>query len=124
MLAQLASLLVGMAPLSRRALLVTTSSAALLAPPRAANAFNINTFVTSLDKEALTRTPADFSQVVEIRPISGPQGVTNALVIVDAGNAGDFEYVWLKNAKTGKILGVANSAAPPPMVVKAQVPRV
>ena len=41
-----------------------------------------------------------------------------------AGNAGDFDYVWLKNAKTGKVLGtVANRAAPGEMVVKATAER-
>ena len=109
--------------LSRRAA-VAGGVAVVSLPPRAAQAFNINTFVVQLDKDAEKRTAADFSQVVEMRPISGPSGVNTALVIIDAGNAGDFEYVWLKDAKTGKVLGtVANKAAPPPMVVKASAPR-
>ena len=66
---------------------------------------------------------ADFTQVIEMRPISGPSGVKNALVLIDAGNAGDFDYVWLKNAKTGKVLGVASKAAPPPMIVRVAVER-
>ena len=91
--------------------------------PRRANALNINTYVAGLDKDATKRTQADFSSVVEIRPISGPAGIKKGLVIVDAGNAGDFDFVWLKDAKSGKILGVANKKAPPPMIVKADAER-
>ena len=101
-----------------------TAVAAVAATPGPALAFNIVAEVASLDKSATTRTEADFSQVVEMRPISGPTGVKNALVIIDAGNAGDFDYVWLKEAKSGKVLGtVANKAAPPPMIVRATAER-
>jgi hypothetical protein len=106
--------------LSRRNAL---AAAGLLAVPAPAKAFNVDTFVAALDRDAVSRTAADFSSVIELRPISGPTGVKNALVIIDAGNAGDFEYVWLKIAKTGKVLGVANRAAPPPMRVRATAPR-
>ena len=105
---------------SRRGVL---SAGAAFAASSPAHAFNIDTYVKQLDKEATKRTAADFSQVVEMRPISGPQGIKTALVIIDAGNAGDFDYVWLKNAKTGKILAVSSKAAPPPYVVRATVER-
>ena len=98
--------------------------AAAAIPCAPASAFNINTFVAQLDKDTTKRTAADFSQVVEMRPISGPTGVSTALVLIDAGNAGDFEYVWLKDEKSGKVLGtVANKAAPPPMIVRVAAPR-
>lgn len=79
--------------------------------------------MSELDREAgETRTSADFTSVIQVTPISGPVGIGNALVVVDAGNAGDFEYLWLKDALSGKVLAVASSKAPT-MTIKAQIPR-
>ena len=100
-----------------------TAGAAIIAAPRAASAFDVKRYVTSLDTEATTRTPADFTQVIEMTPMSGPTGVKNALVTIDAENAGEFDFVWIKDAKTGKVLGTANKLAPPPMRVRATVER-
>ena len=116
------ALIVGMATpnLSRRGVLSAGAAAAISSP---AYAFNLQQYVKQLDAETTKRIAADFSTVVEMRPISGPQGIKTALVIIDAGNAGDFEYVWLKDAKSGKILAVGSSKAPPPFIVRATVER-
>ena len=82
-------------------------------PPRAALALNVERAVAQLDAEATKRTGADFSSVVEIRPISGALGVQNALVILDAGNVREFDYVWIKDEISGKVLAVTTKAAPP-----------
>ena len=116
------ALIVGLATpnLSRRGVLSAGAAAAISSP---AYAFNLQQYVKQLDAETTKRIAADFSTVVEMRPISGPQGIKTALVIIDAGNAGDFEYVWLKDAKSGKILAVGSSKAPPPFIVRATVER-
>ena len=79
--------------------------------------------LTLLDKETAERTEADFSSVIEIRPIGGPLGAASALVVVDAGNAGDFDYVWLKNAATNEVVATIGKKQPPPMMIKAPLAR-
>jgi hypothetical protein len=89
-------------------------------PPRAALALNVERAVAQLDAEATKRVAADFSSVVEIRPISGALGVQSALVILDAGNMREFDYVWIKDEISGKVLGVTTKEAPPyPIKVSA-----
>ena len=44
-------------------------------------------------------------------------------MIVDAGNAGDFEFMWLKDAVTGEVLSTAYNKLPPPMLIKTSVAR-
>ena len=69
------------------------AAAAGVLPLRPALALNIERAVAQLDAEATKRTEADFSSVVEIRPISGALGVSNALVIRGApipGFAADY----------------------------------
>ena len=114
--------LVHPAHLGRRGIIHSVTAAAASATffPQAAQALNIELTVSEIDRAATKRTPADFSSVLEIRPISGPLGVGNGLVILDAGNAGDFDYVWLRNEKTGKVIKATSKAAPPgPLKVNA-----
>ena len=99
--------------LSRRVVLSSTAAAAGVRPLRPALALNIERAVAQLDAEATKRTEADFSSVVEIRPISGALGVSNALVILDAGNVREFDYVWLKDEISGKVLAATTKEAPP-----------
>ena len=97
----------------RHATGIFLGAAAATPLPRPARALNIERLVAELDREATKRTPADFSSVMEIRPISGPLGVKSALVIMDAGNAGQFDYVWIKDELSGKVIAVTSAAAPP-----------
>ena len=108
--------------LSRRVVFSSTAAAAAagVLPLRPALALNIERAVAQLDAEATKRTEADFSSVVEIRPISGALGVSNALVILDAGNVREFDYVWLKDEISGKVLAATTKEAPPlPIKVSA-----
>lgn len=104
---------------SRRGAVAAATASFGIAP---ATAFNLERFVAEIDRGAASRTSADFSSVIQVTPISGPVGVGSALVTVDAGNAGDFEYLWLKDAFSGKILAAASSKAPT-MTIKAQIAR-
>jgi len=107
---------------SRRSLATQAVAAAatLVCAPRSSLALNLELLVGRLDAEAKYRTAADFSSVVEVRPISGP--TVSALVVVDAGNAGDFEYVWLKDELKNKVISVRSSGSPS-MMIKVPVPR-
>ena len=108
-------------PTSRRQLL--GAAAASVAAARPAAAVDVRRTIAQIQRDAPSTTAADFSSVIEIRPISGPAGAGQALVIVDAGNAGDFEFMWLKDSATGEILSTAYSKLPPPMMIKAAVAR-
>jgi hypothetical protein len=106
----------------RRAAAATLAAA--LGAPIGASALDVKRAVKSLESDAtISRTAADFTSVIEVRPVSGPAGAGAALVVVDAGNAGDFEFMWLKDAVTGEVISTAYYKLPPPMLIKTSVAR-
>ena len=76
----------------RRAMLLFTTATAATATP--ASALNLELVVADIDAKATERTAGDFSAALEVRPISGPQGIVKAFVEVCA------HLAQLANART------------------------
>jgi hypothetical protein len=116
--------LCGITPCTRRAALGTAAAAlASCAAPRA-EALNLERLVYQLDRDATQRTPADFTPALQVTPIAGPLGITQAALVLN-GEGGDFEYIWLKNAETNKPIAgaIRSSRGPKPYVLKAILTR-
>jgi len=103
---------------TRRVVLTTAAAASWSSQPMQAQAINLELMVADIDAKVSERTAGDFSAALEVRPISGPQGIVKAAVELN-GDGADFELIWFKNPETGKVLGTVRSVkAPKPFVLK------